>query len=238
LDARLRAAIDRIQDKALGKKVFDLLDDLSFEVEGKTYSGLPLEEAPAGITRHHNYPEGLLEHILSSTHIALAMCDCVEEVYSGKVNRDLVISGMLLHDAYKCLTYSIRENGTYTSSPLGESANHMLLVATELIRRDFPLDLIHIIAAHHGRYGLVNPKTVEALIVYLADMLDAQFNGEVIRLARSFVREAAIPGPDRMDSAIAFKIVHSKVKGGWEGLQKMVEEIKREYDAERSSGKS
>jgi len=166
------------------------------------------------------------------------MCDCVEKVYSGKVNRDLVISGILLHDAYKCLTCSIRENGTYTSSPLGESANHMLLVATELIRRDFPLDLIHIIAAHHGRYGLVNPRTVEALIVYLADMLDAQFNGEVIRLARSLIREAAIPGPDRMDSEIAFKIVHSKVTGGWEGLQKMVEEIKREYDAKHSSGKS
>ena len=230
MDPRLRATVDRIKGKTLRKKVLDLLDDLSFEVEGETYSGLPLEEAPAGITRHHNYPEGLLEHILSSTRIALAMCDCVAEVYKGKVNRDLVISGVLLHDAYKCLTYSIRENGTYTSSPLGERANHMLLVATELVRRDFPLDLIHIIAAHHGRYGLVNPRTVEALIVYLADMLDAQFNGEVIRLARNLVREAAVPGPERMDSEAAFKIAYSKATGGWEGLQKTVEEIRRDYD--------
>lgn len=237
MDSRLRETVDRIQDRTLGKKVLDLLDDVSVEIEGKRYSGLLLEEAPAGISRHHNYPGGLVEHILSSTRIALAMCDCVEKVYKGEVNRDLVISGVLLHDAFKCLTYGIRENGTYTSSPLGERANHMLLVATELVRRNFPLDLIHIIAAHHGRYGLVNPRTVEALIVYLADMLDAQFNGEVIRLARNLIREAAVPGLDRMDSEIAFRIVHSRVTSGWEGVQETIEEIRRDCEAKRSSDK-
>jgi len=227
LEPRLERAVERIQDKALGGKVLDLLGDLSIEIQGKTYSGLPLEEAPAGISRHHNYPGGLVEHILSSTHIALAMCDCVEKVYKGEVNRDLVISGVLLHDVYKCLTFGTREDGTYTSSPLGERANHMLLVASELVRRDFPLDLIHIVAAHHGRYGLVNPRTVEALIVYLADMLDAQFDGEVIRLARYTAREAAVPGLDRMNSETALKIIQARVTGGPQGLQAVIEEIKR-----------
>jgi len=226
LDPRLRAEVDRIEDKTLRQKVLDLLDDLSFRVGGKTYTGLPLGEAPAGISRHHNYPGGLLEHTLSSTHIALAMCDCVEKVYNGKVDRDLVISGILLHDAFKCLTYGTKENGTYASSPLGEIANHILLVASELIRRDFPLELVHIIAAHHGRYGPVNPRTVEALVVYLADMLDAQFNGEVIRLARNLIREAAVPGLEKVDSETAFRIVNAKATAGWEGLHKSVEEAR------------
>ncbi len=223
MDPRLRATVDKIQDKALCRKVSDLLDDLSIEIEGVRHDGLPLSEAPAGISRHHNYPGGLLDHTLSSSNIALAMCDCVEKIYGGKVDRDYVISGILLHDICKCLTYKVRENGTYTSSPLGERANHMLLITSELVRRDFPLDLIHIVAAHHGRHGLVNPRTVEALIVYLADMLDAQFNGEVIRLARGLIREAACPAPDKMDSEMALKIVHSKVANGWEGLRMMME---------------
>ena len=228
MDPRLERTVERVQDEALREKVMDLLGDLSIEIQGKTYSGLPLEEAPAGISRHHNYPGGLVAHILSSTHIALAMCDCVEKVYKGTVNRDLVVSGTLLHDVYKCLTFGTRENGTYTSSPLGERANHMLLVASELVRRDFPLDLVHKVAAHHGRYGLVNPRTVEALIVYLADMLDAQFDGEVIRLARYTAREAAVPGLDRMNSETAIKIIQARVTGGPQDLQAVIEEIKRD----------
>ena len=95
MEPRLERTAERIQDEALRGKVLDLLGDLSIEIQGKTYSGLPLEEAPAGISRHHNYPGGLVEHILSPTHIALVMCDCVEKVYKGTVNRDFVISGSI-----------------------------------------------------------------------------------------------------------------------------------------------
>jgi 7,8-dihydroneopterin 2',3'-cyclic phosphate phosphodiesterase len=224
--------VDKIQDKALCRKVSDLLDGLSIEIEGVKHDGLPLAEAPAGISRHHNYPGGLLEHTLSSANIALAMCDCVEKIYGGKIDRDYVISGILLHDICKCLTYRVREDGTYTSSPLGERANHMLLITSELVRRDFPLDLIHIVAAHHGRHGLVSPRTVEALIVYLADMLDAQFNGEIIRLARGLIREAACPAPDKIDSETALKIIHSKVTDGWEGLRMMMEKANQDCASE------
>lgn len=225
MNPSLSKLLNRIKDEKLRGKVSEFLEDsISVEIGGKTYAGMPLHESPAARFRHHSYPSGLLAHILSSTRIALTMCDSVEKIYRGEVNRDMVIAGLILHDILKPLVYEEKGDRTYRHSPLGEKVDHLTLVTSELIRRGFPLELIHIVASHHGEAGPVTPKTVEALICHLADWADSQMNGEVLKAAKYLVREVTGEFWEKMDSKTAFDIVHSKVSHGWNGLRETIEE--------------
>ncbi len=226
MDPKLKKIINKIKDEALRKRLLEFLDNLSVEINGKSYVGLPLKEAPASRFYHHSYPGGLVEHILSVINIAMALCNSVEKIYGGKVNRDLVISGVILHDIFKPLTYEKKNNGTYRNSPLGERLDHLTLVVTELVRRGFPLDLIHIVAASHGQASPITPKTIEALICHIADEADSKMNGEVLNAAKYLIREVTGESWDKIDSKTAFKILMLKAEGGWEGLKKEIERLK------------
>lgn len=161
------------------------------KIGGETYSGLSLDVSPAGLSRHHSYPGGFVEHTVATAEIALNLCDIVEQVYRGKLNRDFVLIGAILHDIFKPLTYEVRENGSYAMNSLGTYLDHINLALSEMVRRGFPLEVVHIVAAHHGgEAGPVWPRTVEALIVHLADLADSRLDGEVLRAARYLSREA------------------------------------------------
>jgi putative nucleotidyltransferase with HDIG domain len=155
------------------------------------------------------------------------MCDSVEKTYHGRVNRDLVISGVLLHDIYKPATYSINKNGSYSSTRLADYLDHLSLATSELVRRGFPLELIHIVSAHHGEAGPIRPKTIEALICHLADSTDSRLNGEILDAAAYLSRRAAGQELFRMNSKEAFEIVRSKSVEGWEGVAKTIGKISR-----------
>ena len=199
------------------------------EIEGRTYKGMPLEEAPAGRSHHHSYPGGLLEHMVSSSNIALALCDTIRSVYHGKVDRDTVVAGVLLHDIFKALTYTEREDGSYGSTPLAERLDHLTLGVAELIRRGFPLNLVHIIDSHMGwQYGPIGPRTTEALVVHLADSVDSRLNGEVIRAGQYLIREAAGFELIRLTATEAFEIVNTKTQHGWEAVPKALERIRKQ----------
>jgi len=227
LHPKLKALTEKIRDEKLRKKVVELLENPTFKVNKKEYSGLPLEVSPAGLSHHHSYPGGYIEHVLSTANLALALCNSVEKIYHGKVNRDLVIAGVLLHDLFKPLTYAVKENGTYDSTFLAEYLDHLSLAVSELVRRDFPLDLIHTVCAHHGDYGPIKPHTIEALICHLADLTDSRLNGQVLNAATYLARKATGEELQGLNSKEAFEIVHSKAVEGWEGVAKTVERIKR-----------
>lgn len=227
LHPKLKALADRIRDEKLRKKVIELLEDPTFEINGKKFSGLPLDVSPAGLSHHHCYPGGYIEHVVSTANLAIAMCKSVEKVYHGKVNRDLVVAGVLLHDAFKPTTYIAKENRSYSSSRLADYLDHLSLVTSELVRRDFPLELIHVVAAHHGDYSPIRPRTVEALICHLADLMDSRLNGKVLSAAAYLTRRAVGEELRGLTSKEAFEIVHSKAVEGWEGVAKTVEKIKR-----------
>jgi len=229
LDSRLEKILARIEDDSLRKKVAKLVENPSIEIEGKVYTGLPLDAAPAGLSRHHSYPGGLIQHVIGATEIALALCDVVEKIYCGKVDRDSVLAGIVLHDIFKPLTYEMVEEGSYRMTPLAERIDHLTLIVAELVRRGFSLDLTHIVCAHHGgQAGPIWPRTVEALICHLADLTDSRLNGEVLRAARYLSREATGEELERITSKEAFEIVHSKVVNGRKGVRKAVEKIKRD----------
>jgi len=227
LHPKLKTITDQIRDKSLRKKVIELLENPTFEINGKKYSGLPLEASPAGLSHHHCYPGGYIEHVVSTANIANAMCNSVERVYRGKVNRDLVITGILLHDIFKPVTYVANENGSYSSTYLADYMDHLSLVISELVRRGFPLEVVHVVSAHHGNYGPIRPHTIEALICHLADLMDSRLNGEVLNAAAYLTRKAVGKELLGLTSKEAFEIVHSKNAEGWEGVAKTVKKIKR-----------
>ena len=227
LNPKLSAIAKKIRSETLRKKVIELLKNPTIEIDGKTYSGLPLETSPAGISRHHSYPGGYVEHVASTANFALAMCDSVEKIYHGRVNRDLVVSGVLLHDIFKPATYSISKNGSYSSTRLADYLDHLSLATSELVRRGFPLELVHIVSAHHGEAGPIRPKTVEALICHLADSTDSRLNSEVLNAAAYLSRRAVGQELFRMNSKEAFEIVRSKSVEDWEGVARTFEKISR-----------
>jgi 7,8-dihydroneopterin 2',3'-cyclic phosphate phosphodiesterase len=226
LDSRLKKIIGKIRGKSLRGKVAAFVENPTIKIDGRVYTGLPLDATPAGLSRHHSYPGGLIEHIIGATEIALALCDVVEEVYHGKVDRDLVVAGVILHDIFKPLTYEMAEDKSYRMTPLAERIDHLTLIVSELIQRGFSLGLTHIVCAHHGgQAGPIWPRTVEALVCHLADSTDSRLNGEVLRAARYLSREATGQELESLKAKDAFEIVNSKVVEGWKGVKKAVERI-------------
>lgn len=233
LNSKLKAIAAQIHNEILRKKVIELLENPTVQINKETFKSLPLETSPAGISRHHSYPGGYVEHVASTTNLALALCNSVERIYHGTINRDLVVSGVLLHDIFKPVTYSVNKNGSYGSSRLADYLDHLSLVTSELVRRDFPLELIHIVTAHHGEASPITPRTIEALICHLADATDSRLNNEILNAAAYLSRKAVGQELFRMNSKEAFEIVHSKSVEGWEGVAKTFEKISRRRNRTR-----
>ncbi len=135
--------------------------------------------APASVSIHHAYIGGLLEHTLNVARI----CDDISELYP-EIDRDLVVSGALLHDIGKIEEYTF--TGIIQQTNKGKLVGHIALGAMLVQERiekisDFPeelaLSLIHLIISHHGEYEFGSPKlpqTVEAATLAYADLLDSK----------------------------------------------------------------
>lgn len=135
---------------------------------------------PAAQVVHHAYRGGYLEHSLKIASVGVALA----RAYGA--NPDLVIAGALLHDIGK--VQELAYDGTTSYSREGRLLGHIALGA--IIVRDaalgiqgFPPDLLteieHLILSHHGSKDLgspVEPMTVEAFILAMADDLDAKIH--------------------------------------------------------------
>jgi 3'-5' exoribonuclease len=138
--------------------------------------------APAAKKMHHAYLGGLLEHTLSMALLA----DKVAGHYSG-VNRDLLITGAVLHDIGKTRELTFSKAIDYSDE--GRFLSHIVigvLMVREKITTliDFPTELEHLvehmIVSHHGsrEFGSPEPpKTIEAVLLNYVDEIDARVNG-------------------------------------------------------------
>ena len=137
--------------------------------------------SPAARVMHHAYIGGLLEHTLTMASIA----DFLVSVYPH-VNRDLLISGVLLHDMGKTAEYAV--DGEFGFTEDGRLVGHIIraIVTVEKVAADlnFPEDdlrqLVHLLASHHGtlEWGSpVVPKTLEAILLHQADLIDSRVQG-------------------------------------------------------------
>jgi 3'-5' exoribonuclease len=171
---RLLQISSTVENKHLKELLEAFWDDAGFAKEFKS--------APAAKAMHHSYLGGLLEHTLSATILA----DKIAGHYSG-VDRDLLITGTILHDIGKIreLDYKIKID----YSDQGRLLSHIVigvLMLREKIEslKDFPgqaaLLLEHMIVSHHGskEFGSPEPpKTIEAVMLNYIDEIDAKVNG-------------------------------------------------------------
>lgn len=151
------------------------------------------KRAPAAVTNHHAYIGGLLEHTCSLLGLATRIfgVDAKSESHFPEVSRDLVLTGLFLHDIGKTTELSYDTNFAYTSS--GQLVGHITQAAIWIDRKSdeaskttgepFPADLkdllTHIVLAHHGTYEFGSPRLPacpEALAIHYLDNLDAKIN--------------------------------------------------------------
>ena len=224
----IRQLIDKIEDNTLRTRILNLIEDPNIRIGENTYRGLPLDTSPASRRLHHSYEGGLKEHTVSSSRIALTLCDIVEQTYHANVNRDVVLASIIVHDIMKPLTYSTNEEELYHSSQLGEKMDHLTLIVSKLIEKGFPLEVVHAVAAHHGDHGPISPRTVEALICNLSDYADAALNGEVLKAAKLHIERCTGDHVEHLDAEQAFAVVNAKQYGGCDGVKRIFEKIKAE----------
>jgi 3'-5' exoribonuclease len=140
--------------------------------------------APAGIKNHHAYQGGLIEHVVSLLNVADRIADLYPEI-----DRDLLLTGIFLHDIGKIDELSYDRAFTYTDQ--GQLVGH-LVMGVEMLREKversaeltgdtFPPELLlrlkHMIVSHHGTHEFGSPRlpmTLEAIALHYLDNLDAK----------------------------------------------------------------
>ncbi|MFO7766550.1 MAG: HD domain-containing protein [Pelovirga sp.] len=137
--------------------------------------------APAAKSMHHTYIGGLLEHSLA---LAALATDVVKRY--PQVDRDLLISGAMLHDVGKVVELSFDRSFNYTDE--GKLLGHIIIgvqMIADRIRHipDFPHELSmkikHLLLSHHGQYDFGSPKRpkfLEAVVLNYIDELDSKIN--------------------------------------------------------------
>lgn len=160
----------RIKNKFLGELISTVFDKETTE---------RFQNSAAGLTVHHAYKGGLLEHTLEM----LKMSDSLQTRYP-RINKDLLIAGIILHDLGKVVEY---ETGlTVKITTRGKLLGH-IMIGTEMIRsaapKDMPQDLLdelsHLVLSHHGELEFgspVKPRTVEAIAISRFDDASAKIN--------------------------------------------------------------
>jgi len=164
--------IDSVENKFLNTLLKKIFDDENLK---KFFN------VPAGASWHHAYLHGLLEHTLELVKICELMCTIHPEI-----NRDLLITGALLHDFGKTQELSINPSFEYTDK--GRLLGHIMIGAIEVEKIANQIDgfpeelknqLIHLILSHQGKLEYASPvipKTLEAIVLYHADELSAKTN--------------------------------------------------------------
>ena len=144
--------------------------------------------APAARNMHHAYIGGLLEHTLSMAALAKFLAN-----HYPFVNRDLLLSGTLLHDMGKAIEYDTSKSFSFSED--GRLVGHITRAVVMVEKAaaalgNFPEDdlrhLVHLVASHHGtqEWGSpVVPKTLEAILLHQIDLLDSRVQGFFDHLA-------------------------------------------------------
>ncbi len=173
---RLKSLLESLEHPAIKALVGAYLGD-------EQMMGL-FRRAPAATALHHAWLGGLLEHTLQLLELADRMLPLYPDL-----NRDLVLTGLFLHDLGKTQELSWERGFAYTAD--GNLIGHvvrgaiLLQVKAAIAARDsgcrLPVEALrvlqHIVLSHHGQleFGAAKlPATPEAIFVAHLDNLDAR----------------------------------------------------------------
>ena len=171
LRERIEACLGNIQNENL-KRLIDAVYE--------KYR-LDFYEYPAATKNHHDFVGGLATHVLG-------MLDLAEMLAAQYpiLNRDLLVSGVFLHDLGKLQELSGAIVPSYTME--GRLLGHISLFQAEVAKIAASLGIEdseevtlvrHMILSHHGVYEYgspVLPMIPEAEVLHLIDNLDARMN--------------------------------------------------------------
>ena len=151
------------------------------------------KRAPAAKKMHHARIGGLLEHVSS----LLKLADLVASHYDD-IDRELLLSGVLLHDVGKL--YELKADRSFDYTDAGRLIGHIAIGTAWLNERCDRIDgfprrlkalLLHMVVSHHGQLEFGSPEVPqfpEALALHYIDDLDSKL--ECMREAR----RATAPG--------------------------------------------
>jgi 3'-5' exoribonuclease len=190
--AELRGYVAAFKNADLRRLVFAFLDDEQI--------GPAFKAAPAAKRLHHAWLGGLLEHVVTLVRVCLAAAPFYPEV-----DRDLLVTGAVLHDIGKVRELEWKSSFSYTLE--GQMIGH-ISIAQGMLREKvqalapFPEKLRvlveHMILSHHGKYEFGSPKlpmTPEAILLSALDDLEAKMQA----MRNEFAASAASgKGPDEV----------------------------------------
>jgi len=194
--SQLRGFVESLTNPDLKLLLTTMLDDPAL---AEAY-----REAPAAKQLHHAWLGGLLEHVVS-------LCTLADRVapHYPLLDRDLLLTGVILHDIGKVRELSWEVGFEYTVE--GMLLGHIQIGAALAERTidslpNFPPKLktlvLHMILSHHGKLEFGSPKLPmipEALVLNFLDDLDAKMQAVSSEFDKS-VREGK--GPNELTNKV------------------------------------
>jgi len=166
-------------------------------------------DAPAAKRYHQAYRHGLLEHCLTVAQAVSA----ISATFPG-IDRDIAVTGALLHDIGKLEAYELQggaismsdQGRLYGEIPLGYYCVRRAIERLKGFPQELEQAVLHIILSHHGslEHGSpVVPCTREATLVHMIDNLGASL-GSFDRLEKQLPAGEQWSGFDRALGAGAY----------------------------------
>jgi len=171
--AALVRSVDSFSDPSLQALVRAFLDDPAFATA--------FRQAPAAKTLHHAWMGGLLEHVVS----LVGICELAAHHYP-EINRDLLLTGAILHDIGKL--EELRWGTSFDYTLQGQLVGHITIGIAMIEKKlaaltGFPPALRvlveHMVLSHHGKLEFGSPKLPmipEAVLLNYLDDLDAKMH--------------------------------------------------------------
>src|SRR5580692_7764517 len=206
MEGEIRELLDTVQEPHL-----QILLERVFGEDCELWAGY--RTAPAAKYYHQAYPHGLLEHCLGVAQAVSAI-----SATFGGIDRDVAVTGALLHDIGKLDAYTADAGGQGQVIDLSDAGrlHGEIALGYYRIRRmiedidGFPAELAqavgHIILSHHGalEHGSpVVPCTREATLVHMIDNLGGRL-GSFDRLEKELAPGKRWSSFDRAIDGAAF----------------------------------
>ncbi len=174
-EEELKKEIDSTIQSINNKTYRTILEELFKELGERFY------QYPAATKNHHSFLRGLATHVLGMIKIAEQLC-----ILYPQLSRDLLLSGVIVHDLGKTIELSDAFSPEYTLE--GKLTGHISIIHGKIMEvskrcgfeeAEEAILLRHCILSHHGQYEYgspVLPQIQEAEVLSFIDNLDARLN--------------------------------------------------------------
>lgn len=170
LKVNITQVIDSFENQTLKTLILKVMEH--YELDFYNY--------PAAAKIHHDFVGGLATHVWGMIQLATSICECYPTL-----NKDLLLTGVILHDIGKCIELSgpVITEYTVEGKLLGHISIMQAIIAQVAKENNLEGEEVmlvrHMILSHHGEYEYgspVLPMIPEAEILHYIDNIDARMN--------------------------------------------------------------